>query len=123
MASVLVVDDEEAVRSLLRKLLEREGHEVVVVSEGEAALTVYAEKAFDLVITDLVMPKMNGLQAIGELLGAHPTARIIAISGGGIRTGDPLLASARDLGACVTLAKPFDRAALLQAVVQALEGS
>ena len=120
MAFVLVVDDEEPVRFLLRKLLEREGHRVAVAADGESALAAYDQSPPDLVITDLVMPRMNGLQTIRRMTESHPNIPIIAISGGSNNAGDALLSTARECGAVETLAKPFGREALLQAVANAL---
>ena len=81
MARILVVDDDNAVRLLLRAVLERRGHSVVEAKNGAEGLQHYRAAPTDLVITDIQMPVMDGLQMIKELRRAFPTAKIIAISG------------------------------------------
>ena len=81
MARILLVDDDKAVRLLLRTVLERRGHSVVEAENGDAGLRYYRATPADLVIVDIQMPVMDGLQMIKELRGDFPTAKIIAISG------------------------------------------
>jgi len=94
--TVLVIDDEEAVRAYLRLILEREGHEVWEAEDGAAGIDRVREHAPDLVITDLVMPRMGGLETIRELRRGYPQVRIVAISGFGNEDNMQL---ARSLGA------------------------
>ena len=82
MACILVVDDDQFVRSLLRAVLERQGYSVVEAENGAEGLQTYQVKPTDVVITDIQMPGMDGLEMSIELRRAFPTARIIAISGG-----------------------------------------
>jgi len=81
VARILVVDDDNAVRLLLRAMLERRGHSVVEAANGAEGLRCYRAAPTDLVITDIQMPVMDGLQMIKALRGDFPTAKIIAISG------------------------------------------
>jgi two-component system chemotaxis response regulator CheY len=81
VARILVVDDDNAVRLLLRAVLERRGHLVVEAANGAEGLQYYWAAPTDLVITDIQMPVMDGLQMIKELRGDFPTAKIIAMSG------------------------------------------
>ena len=81
MARILVVDDDKAVRLLLRAMLERRGHFVVEAENGDEGLRYYRAAPTDLVIVDIQMPVMDGLQMIKELRGDFPTAKIIALSG------------------------------------------
>jgi CheY-like chemotaxis protein len=92
VARILVVDDDKAVRLLLRAVLERRGHSVVEAADGDEGLRCYQAAPTDLVITDIQMPVMDGLQMIKELRSAFPTAKIIAISGekGGLAAAQPL---------------------------------
>jgi CheY-like chemotaxis protein len=92
VARILVVDDDAAVRLLLCTLLERRGHSVVEAENGDEGLRYYRAAPADLVITDIQMPVMDGLQMIKELRGAFPTVKIIAISGekGGLAAAQPL---------------------------------
>ena len=81
VARILVVDDDQVVRLFLRAVLERQGHSVVEAENGDEGLRYYRAAPADLVITDIQMPVMDGLQMIKELRGAFPTAKIIAMSG------------------------------------------
>jgi len=105
MANILIVDDERSIRLLLRALLERENHHVFEASNGRAGLDLYRERAFDLIITDLTMPEMDGLEFISELTKCFVNVKVIAMtgdSGSGSR-----LTNAKLLGAQSTLKKPF----------------
>ena len=111
--SVLVVDDDDYVRSFMVRVLDAAGYLVDEATDGRVALKRFAAARPDLVITDLVMPEMEGLEFIRELRRRAPDLPILAISGGG--RGDPrvYLGLAKQLGAWQTLEKPFDREALL----------
>jgi DNA-binding response OmpR family regulator len=106
-----VIDDEEPIRFLLRTALELQGYKVVEAQNGQEGLKYYQAEPADLVITDLQMPVMDGLQMLMELRRAFPRAKVIAISGGG-----KALAMAKTLQAQHTLAKPFCLRELLAAV-------
>jgi CheY-like chemotaxis protein len=82
VACILVVDDDQFVRSLLRAVLERQGYSVVEAANGDEGLQAYQARPTDVVITDMQMPGMDGQEMILALRGACPTARIIAMSGG-----------------------------------------
>jgi two-component system, chemotaxis family, chemotaxis protein CheY len=92
VACILVVDDDNAVRLLLRSMLERRGHSVVEAENGAEGLQYYRTAPADLVITDIQMPVMDGLQMIKALRDDFPTAKIIAISGEkvGLAAAQPL---------------------------------
>jgi two-component system response regulator (stage 0 sporulation protein F) len=103
MATILLVDDERPLRLLLRAALEKDHHQVFEAANGRRGLELYRERAMDLVITDLVMPEMNGLDLISELTRSFVHVKVVAM------TGDPSrLATAKRLGASQTLQKPFD---------------
>ena len=120
MAKILIIDDEEQVRLYLRSILEPEGHEVVEAPDGKVGLQLYREEPVDLIITDVFMPEKEGLETIRELRREYPEVKIIAISGGG-RTGNlDFLPLAKTFGALRTLAKPFDRQEMLDAVQEVL---
>jgi two-component system, chemotaxis family, chemotaxis protein CheY len=92
VARILVVDDDNAIRLLLRSMLERRGHSVVEAENGAEGLQYYRTAPADLVITDIQMPVMDGLQMIKALRDDFPTAKIIAISGEkvGLAAAQPL---------------------------------
>jgi len=123
MAYVLVIDDDREVRHALVRLLTRLGHEVVDAENGKVALKRFAERPADLVITDINMPEMDGIEVITTFAEQHPGVRVIAISGGGRIPKELLLSSAGMLGAVVTVAKPFDIAQIRDAVDRALSDS
>lgn len=120
MAKVLIIDDEEPVRLMLRQMLERAGHQVAEARDGDEGIEAYRRAPADLVITDILMPNKGGLAAIGELRREFPSTRIIAISGGGRGGKLMFLASARTYPGVVTLKKPFTRNELMEAVTAVL---
>jgi DNA-binding NtrC family response regulator len=114
MATILVIDDQDAVRTLLRTVLERAGHEVTEAPNGRLGLAAYRERPADLVITDILMPEMNGLDMILELTRAFLNVKVIAISGA--PDTENALHAAKLLGVRHTLHKPFSMDALLKTV-------
>lgn len=122
MPRILVVDDDPQVRSLLGKILEREGYLVETVCDGREAVIAYEKDPHDLVITDLVMPEKEGIETFNELRRFDPDVKVVAISGGGRIGAQDYLAWARCCGVAHTFAKPIDREDLL-AVVNDLVGS
>lgn len=126
MASILVVDDEPDVAEAIQSVLEHGGFTVVTANSAQQGLAAIEQQTFDVVVTDIIMPKVNGLELIRRLRIGHPRIRIIAISGGG--SFGPLslkpeaisthafIAAARDAGAEEVLTKPFDMDDLLAAV-------
>jgi CheY-like chemotaxis protein len=125
MASILLVEDDDQLRTLLRLLLTESGHQVREARNGREACDLYQQKGFDLVITDLVMPDIEGLAVIMNLRRINENVRIIAISGGGQGGGpkkaEEYLLIAQKLGAQLTLTKPFGNHEFLDAVCSALE--
>jgi two-component system response regulator (stage 0 sporulation protein F) len=119
MATILIIDDEECLRALLRTILEAEGYEVIEAPNGRIGLELYRQRPTDLVVTDIVMPEMNGLDLLMELTREFLQAKVIAISGVGGETSD--LDVAKLLGARRTFHKPFSLPQLLAAVRYELE--
>ena len=118
MARLLIVDDEEADRIVLRTILERARHEVFVAKDGQEALEQLSGKSIDVVITDLQMRNVHGLELITLLRDMNPRPGIIAISG----TGETQLDMAQALGAARALSKPVTPEQLLAAVDEVLPG-
>jgi len=116
MARILVVDDQPEVRDILKTLLEQEGYDVVQASDGKDALRQHSETPADLVIADLVMPGMNGLDMISEFRDRHAGVKIIAMSGAHQYMVDKNLESSRINGADRAFKKPFDLDQLLSAI-------
>ncbi len=110
---ILVVDDEGRQREIYRDILEGEGYETATAPSGEAALNLLAGRRFDLVITDLNLTGMTGVQLLGEILSADPTVAVVLI------TGYPSIQSAIEAtkrGVYQYLEKPVDRDRLLEVV-------
>jgi two-component system response regulator (stage 0 sporulation protein F) len=105
MASILIVDDEESIRTLLRKILEADGHQIREANNGEIGLTLYREAPADLVITDILMPERDGMDITLELTREFLNAKVIAMTGA---TGDQnFLNVAKLFGARRVIQKPF----------------
>ncbi len=126
MAAILVVDDERDVGEAIQAILEDAGFTVVVADSAAEGLAALAAREFDVVVTDIIMPKVNGLELIRNLRAHHSRIRVIAISGGG--SFGPLslkpdaisthafIAAAKEAGAEEVLTKPFDMDDLLAVV-------
>ena len=122
MARILVIDDEDMVRLVLRQTLEKAGHEIVEATTGVEGIARQKEQPADLVITDIIMPDKEGVETIIELRQADPDLKIIAMSGGGRIGATDFLEVAKQYGATRTFSKPFDRKAMLEAVESCLKG-
>jgi DNA-binding NtrC family response regulator len=113
---VLLIDDESMVRKIVRKMLERSGHEVTEAENGRFGLEQLKRGSFDLVITDIIMPEVEGIELVVTVSQQYPSTKTIAMSGGG-RTGNvDFLDVAAKLGASAALQKPFTHAELLRAI-------
>jgi DNA-binding response OmpR family regulator len=116
MAKILLVEDINGVRSPLRTVLSLAGHSVVEAEDGRIGLERASEQQFDLVVTDIVMPNLDGSEVILSLKRNGAGTPVLAISGGGAWADTVgALALARE-SADAVLAKPFSRSALLTAV-------
>ena len=114
-----MVDDDEQVRKLVHSILTDSGHDVTIATNGKIATRMYREQPFDLVITDLVMPDMEGIELIQKLRVIDQDVKIIAISGG-FAGASTYLKTAKLMGAQYTLPKPFNLDELLNVVSTAL---
>ncbi|MBT3359698.1 MAG: response regulator [Rhodospirillales bacterium] len=120
MTRVLIIDDEDLVRSAFRMALERAGFEVFDAASGPSGLGHLVEHGADLVITDLIMPDKDGFETIREIRTLQPAIPIIAVTGGGPSGPERLLDRVREMGVGITLRKPISRRELLAAVNGAL---
>ena len=119
--TLLVIDDEAQIRMLFRTALEAVGYRVLTAENGQHALNVMAHQAVDLILVDIYMPGMDGLELIPRLRATQPGCKIIAMSGG---SGEwDAFDIAKDLGAHHTLKKPFSPRELLDAISTQLMGS
>ncbi|MCD4737057.1 MAG: response regulator [Bacteroidales bacterium] len=120
MKQILIIDDEPQIRSLLTKMLKREGFNVIVASDGKEGMRLFNKEPADLVITDIIMPEKEGIEIIQELRKDHPTLPIIAISGGGRNSSDSYLKIAKIFGANEIFEKPVEKQKLINAIKTAL---
>jgi DNA-binding response OmpR family regulator len=116
IAKILVIEDDEAMRRLIGRILGDGGCEVIEAADGRVGMRLFREEAPDLVITDIVMPNRDGIEIIREIRESGSKVGLIAISGGGVRRGELFLTAAKQFGADVILQKPFRPEALRTAV-------
>jgi DNA-binding response OmpR family regulator len=122
MARILLIEDNDPIRTVLRENLVLEGHTVIEARNGQEGLDLFRQAGADLVITDILMPEKEGIEVLMELRHAHPPVKVIAMSGGGLGSGEDYFAAARFLGAAKVLLKPFAIAVLLAAIDELLPG-
>ena len=121
METVLIIDDEAPIRSMVRLVLERAGYSVLEAADGAEGIRVFRENPADLILTDLIMPNKDGIGLIIDLKKEFPAVKIIAMSGGGLNRPEGYLRGAQKLGAACTLSKPLNRNDLLRAVKDTLK--
>jgi CheY-like chemotaxis protein len=110
MAEILVIDDDEVILECLQIFLKQDGHSVITSREGMAGLSLLRNNPIDLVIVDIFMPEMDGLEVINHVQIEFPSIPILAISGGSaMLKSNSFLKVARQMGAFATLAKPIKR--------------
>jgi len=120
MARVLVVDDDDQICAVVRRLLERDGHEVVAALSVNQATSELRREHYDVVLIDLVMPKKGGLDLIMELKETNASVKYVVMSGQVPVSGESVTRLVERYGAAAALAKPFSKAELLDAVQRAL---
>lgn len=121
MYKILVIDDNDEFRVVLKEFLEREGYEVYEASNGCEGIAVYRKEKPELVITDIVMPCKEGLETMIELKKEFPNVKVIAMSGGGFEDPNDYLEGAKLLGgAARTFTKPFEMSAMMSAIKEIL---
>ena len=121
MATILIMDDEEAILGFLKQRLMGEGFNVLTASDGKEGMNLFNDNQVDLVITDIIMPDKDGFETIMELKNISPNIKIIAMSGGGHGKPKYYLDTARSSGAKYTIEKPFKTIELVEAVHELLK--
>jgi len=116
MPHILVIDDDDQVRLMLRKILESEGYTVTDASDGKEGIECYRKNQADLIITDIIMPEKEGIETIIELKKEYPDVKIIAMSGGGKNSPEEYLEFAKLLGAIHSFNKPIRKNELLEII-------
>jgi CheY-like chemotaxis protein len=127
LANILIVDDDPAVQAAVRIVLERAGHRVVVAGDGRKGLAIFEAENFDLLVLDIFMPGMDGLETMKLIHQRQPLIPILVISGRPISpdssTAPDFLKIATKLGAISSLQKPFKPVELLSAVAGCLDAA
>lgn len=116
MKRILVIDDDALARSIYRGLLEEAGYAVSDASDGAAGLAMFRSGGWALVVLDLFMPGLDGLDALEEMDPERSGVPVIVISGGGTKTGADPLHLAMTLGASRSFPKSFEYDEFLDAV-------
>jgi DNA-binding response OmpR family regulator len=123
MARILIIDDDGDLRDTLMQLLLRAGHEAMAPPTGAEAARAIKAAGYDIVITDVIMPDLDGLEVVRMVRGVKPGCPIIAISGGSRRMPAEFgLSLARKIGADLVLGKPFSRERLMAAIDDLMSG-
>ena len=120
MTRILLIDDEEQIRLTIGALLRIAGYEVITAADGQEGLDLFRLQPVDLVITDVLMPRMDGAETIAALRRLRPGLKVIATYGGGRVSGTNPVATAQRLGADRLLAKPFTAEEINAAIVDVL---
>ena len=113
---VLVVDDNPDLRAFICTALERAGFETAVAGDGECALALQNRQPADVLITDIYMPELDGLELIQQFKARFPRTQIVAMSGGGTVAHADFLHVAAEIGAEAVLRKPFATETLVKTV-------
>lgn len=123
MSSILLIEDDPLVSELLTELLSLSGYSVFTASDGDEGVELFKQQQPALVITDIYMPRKNGVEAILELVKINPDVRIIVISGGGnYSIPFDIMEHAEVFGSIPTLEKPVDHKLLLKTIEDMLSG-
>lgn len=113
---LLLVDDDNDLRNLLERVLLRNAYRVHAAADGRQAIKLLGRERFDLVITDIIMPDVEGIELILKIRKDHPNLPVIAMSAGGRLHAEGYLKMARSLGANQILEKPFSIESLLDGI-------
>lgn len=116
MAIILVVDDDELVLQALRSLLESDRHSVLTAASAQAAIRIFEAQSPDLVLVDILMPEMDGIEMIRILRMTDPDQKIVALSGGGRLDTPNLLEMVEGNLGVTTIAKPITNSQFLQTI-------
>ena len=122
MARILLIDDDQIVRTVLKRLLVSAGYEVVEAIDGNEGVTSYQEQGADLVLVDIFMPTKSGLEVLQELKRFDPDVKMVSMSGVGIQDGLDLEDYAKRYGALEALQKPIEKEVLLRTIETVLQG-
>ena len=120
--SILIIDDEVSLRSLLKNIFEDQNYEVYLACNGKEGVESYRRITTDIVLTDMYMPEKDGMETIREIKKEFPEAKIIAMSGG-YKDGEDFVHIAKTFGAIDCIRKPFDPDDIIRIVDLTLDGN
>jgi DNA-binding response OmpR family regulator len=120
LSTILVVDDDELIGEAIQKVLSQRGYGVLRARDGLEALRIYDPRTVHLVLTDMIMPGLEGVEFVIRLKRLDPHAKIIAMSGGGKNSAEAYLGIVRHFGVAHTLVKPFGCEELLGVIQKTL---
>ena len=121
MTRIAIIDDDPQVREAMKTILSKSGYEIALGKSGIEALQILENHPCELLITDIIMPDMEGLETIRKIKKQFPSQKIIAMSGGGRIQNTDFLPIAKKLGAEAVIYKPIDRKTLLDLIENQLE--
>ena len=121
MARIIVIDDQEPIRRVVRRALEKEGHEVLEASDGEIGERLLERSPADVVITDIFMPGQDGILTLRQIRKRFPAVKVIVMSGGDSTGMMDLRRDAELLGAVKSLPKPFNARDIVDVVRAVLD--
>ncbi len=113
---VLLADDDRLTGTIISKILEKEDYDVTYVENGQDAINCAKANSYDYVITDIIMPEVEGIEVISEVLEYQPNTKIIAISSDDMAGHSTLLTIAQTMGASATIKKPVRPDTLIQTI-------
>ncbi len=124
MANILLVEDNDPVRFALSALLRDGGHRVIEATDGNTALEAIPGARPDIVVTDIFMPALDGIELICVLRESHPDLKIVAMSGGGgFLDSKSAVSLAAKLGADVVMQKPVDNETFLARIEELVQAA
>ena len=116
MERILIIDDDIVIRSIIREALEEKGYTVSEAENGKIGLRLHDMQPYPLIITDIIMPDMEGLETINKIRKKDQDTKIIAISGGGMQDAQGYLDIAEKMGADEIISKPFEKQDIIEKV-------
>ena len=108
MSTILIIDDDEQFNLMMKTALEAKGYEVETASNGRDAKAIYQNKKYDVIVTDIIMPDVDGYEVILDLRRMGMGDRTIAVSAGGRTAADDYLITAKHFDVAATFNKPFE---------------
>lgn len=121
MSKILIIDDDEQFNLMLKSALAIKGYDVDTASNGKEAMALYQSNVYDVIITDIIMPNVDGYEVILNLRRMGKADRIIAVSGGGRTAADDYLITAKHFNVAATFNKPVDLQALRAKVEEIIQ--